>query len=191
MNKKLFLRATHILAVALTCLSLGSLSAQAKDIKVTDRYKPALGITPDGCQVWLIDDGIEGYAWNRTDRDGKPICVETAICFDDTADHLFVSGGSTLRPEQRERLTNLFKRQDIHSYAINGYTDSSGSYDRNMELSKQRATAVAQVALAAGAQVTAVRALGEQYPRATNSTAEGRALNRRVEVFCHRKIGEY
>ncbi len=35
----------------------------------------AIAYDPDGCQVWIIDDGIEGYSSPRFDpRTGKPIC---------------------------------------------------------------------------------------------------------------------
>ena len=36
-------------------------------------------VDPDGCQIWMIDDGFEGY-WSRR-RDpvtGLPVCFETA-----------------------------------------------------------------------------------------------------------------
>jgi outer membrane protein OmpA-like peptidoglycan-associated protein len=165
--------------------------ASAQQYVKTDKYKPALGVTPDGCQVWLIDDGWEGYAWNRTDKDGKPVCVETAICFNEPSDNLFDTDSGNLRPGQRERLTRFFQQDGVYSYAINGYTDARASYEYNIKLSKWRATTVAKVAQDAGANVTAVRAYGEQYPRATNSTREGLQQNRRVEIFCHRNIGEY
>ena len=34
-------------------------------------------VDPDGCQHWVIDDGIEGYMSPRLDRDGKPRCQDT------------------------------------------------------------------------------------------------------------------
>jgi predicted small lipoprotein YifL len=35
----------------------------------------AIAYDPDGCQVWIVDDGIEGYATRRFDpATGKPIC---------------------------------------------------------------------------------------------------------------------
>lgn len=164
--------------------------AVAQEAVKANRYKPALGVTPDGCQVWMIDDGAEGYAWNRTTRDGKPVCNETSVCFSEPSDNLFNTASGNLRPGQRQRLTKFFKQSGVHSYAINGYTDSRGSYEYNINLSKWRAKTVAEVAIAAGAQVTAVRALGEQYPRASNSSADGLQQNRRVEIFCHRNIRE-
>ncbi|MCC7321781.1 MAG: hypothetical protein IT542_12485 [Rubellimicrobium sp.] len=36
---------------------------------------PAVAYDPDGCQAWLMDDGVEGYAGRRRDRvSGLPIC---------------------------------------------------------------------------------------------------------------------
>lgn len=35
----------------------------------------AIAVTPDGCQAWLIDDGVEGRASNRLDPvSGLPVC---------------------------------------------------------------------------------------------------------------------
>ena len=38
----------------------------------------AIAVTPDGCQAWVIDDGVEGRASNRLDPvSGLPVCVGT------------------------------------------------------------------------------------------------------------------
>lgn len=38
--------------------------------------KAAVAITPDGCEAWVIDDGVEGYATTRSDpRSGLPVCT--------------------------------------------------------------------------------------------------------------------
>ena len=35
----------------------------------------AVAYDPDGCQVWIVDDGLEGYATRRFDpATGKPVC---------------------------------------------------------------------------------------------------------------------
>jgi len=67
---------------------------------------------------------------------------------------------------------------------ISGHTDSSGSDDFNQLLSEQRATAVADIILQSGIVVERVAAIGygENQPIADNSTANGRAENRRVEI---------
>lgn len=35
----------------------------------------AVAVTPDGCEAWIIDEGVEGYASTRSDpRTGLPVC---------------------------------------------------------------------------------------------------------------------
>lgn len=67
---------------------------------------------------------------------------------------------------------------------IAGHTDSSGADSYNLDLSRKRAMSVAEylstkeVAL----ERLAANGYGEQYPVSSNDTAEGRAINRRVEI---------
>jgi outer membrane protein OmpA-like peptidoglycan-associated protein len=66
-----------------------------------------------------------------------------------------------------------------------GHTDSVGSETYNQQLSERRARATADYLISQGvasSQVT-IEGRGEQDPRASNSTAEGRAQNRRVEIY--------
>lgn len=36
----------------------------------------AVAVTPDGCEAWLMDDGVEGYASTRSDpKSGLPVCT--------------------------------------------------------------------------------------------------------------------
>lgn len=36
----------------------------------------AVAVTPDGCQAWIMDEGVEGYASTRSDpRSGLPVCT--------------------------------------------------------------------------------------------------------------------
>ena len=68
--------------------------------------------------------------------------------------------------------------------AVSGHTDSTGARDYNQQLSEKRAASVASY-LKSRDIVDArfeVVGFGEDYPIADNSTAEGRALNRRVEL---------
>lgn len=54
--------------------------------KSRDRHSGNLGgpehlvagiwIDPNGCQHWIIDDGIEGYLSARLDKYGKPVCTD-------------------------------------------------------------------------------------------------------------------
>ena len=78
----------------------------------------------------------------------------------------------------------LLAHPDI-SVAVVGHTDSVGSQDINIALSRQRAAAVRQRLIDAydvdPAQVQA-EGMGYLAPVASNLTAEGRELNRRVEA---------
>ncbi|HDY7867374.1 TPA: OmpA family protein [Vibrio vulnificus] len=70
------------------------------------------------------------------------------------------------------------------SLVIDGFTDSTGNDASNQILSERRAESVRNFLIsqnvAAGRAVA--RGNGERYPLCTNSTAEGRACNRRVEI---------
>ncbi|EHK9047092.1 OmpA family protein [Vibrio vulnificus] len=70
------------------------------------------------------------------------------------------------------------------SLVIDGFTDSTGNDASNQILSERRAESVRSFLIsqnvAAGRAVA--RGNGERYPLCTNSTVEGRACNRRVEI---------
>ncbi|WP_373560970.1 OmpA family protein [Vibrio vulnificus] len=70
------------------------------------------------------------------------------------------------------------------SLVIDGFTDSTGNDASNQILSERRSESVRSFLIsqnvAAGRAVA--RGNGERYPLCTNSTAEGRACNRRVEI---------
>jgi outer membrane protein OmpA-like peptidoglycan-associated protein len=67
---------------------------------------------------------------------------------------------------------------------VYGHTDSTGSDAYNLDLSQRRADAVARYLISRGVSSARIqtKGMGEGYPVADNATAEGRALNRRVEV---------
>lgn len=41
---------------------------------LAERFVPAVWTDPDGCQHWVMDDGVEGYMTPRVDRHGRPVC---------------------------------------------------------------------------------------------------------------------
>jgi len=70
---------------------------------------------------------------------------------------------------------------------IDGHTDSQGAAEYNQQLSQRRATAVKNRLIEKfniPAQRMTARGFGEDMPVADNATAEGRFLNRRVDVVC-------
>ncbi len=101
---------------------------------------------------------------------------------------LFATGKADLQPESRPVLKEIASTLKEHAdlqILIEGHTDNVGSPAANLTLSDARAAAV-KAALVADfgigeARIT-TKGLGDTKPAVPNTTAEGRAQNRRVEV---------
>jgi len=48
------------------------------DSKDLSQLQAGIWIDPQGCDHWIIDDGVEGYLSQRLDKYGKPVCSGTA-----------------------------------------------------------------------------------------------------------------
>ena len=100
---------------------------------------------------------------------------------------LFASNRAILLPEARTRLDQvaevLLTTRERH-LNVEGYTDSQGSVNYNLDLSQRRAAAVRSYLVERGYQGDLIQAhgFGKESPVADNSSAEGRANNRRVEI---------
>ncbi len=66
------------------------------DSKHLSELKAGVWIDPNGCDHWIIDDGIEGYLSQRLDREGKPVCSGPALA--NTAIGGFKSGSPISDP---------------------------------------------------------------------------------------------
>jgi outer membrane protein OmpA-like peptidoglycan-associated protein len=100
----------------------------------------------------------------------------------------FDTDKAVLKPESRptlDEIAKLLRAQPQLNVVIVGHTDSQGTYDHNMDLSRRRAEAVAQ-ALVSSYQIARTRlrtaGIGFLAPVGSNATDEGRTLNRRVEL---------
>ena len=99
---------------------------------------------------------------------------------------LFDAGSSRIAGESAKVMDDLVAmlgRCPGIAFEIGGHTDSQGAAEMNLRLSKARAEAVMDRLVAAGippARLSA-RGYGEAAPIADNATADGRALNRRIE----------
>ncbi len=78
----------------------------------------------------------------------------------------------------------VFKEFDKNGIEVRGYTDNTGGYQYNVDLSVKRAQSVATYLMNQGVAGNrmSVYGLGPEQPIASNSTAQGRSLNRRVEI---------
>ncbi|EFE88027.1 OmpA family protein, partial [Fusobacterium periodonticum] len=93
---------------------------------------------------------------------------------------------SVVKPQYFEMLNNLkdFIEQNNYEVTLEGHTDSIGSNQYNIGLSRRRAEAVKAKLIEFGLaeeRIVGIEAKGEEYPVATNETPEGRLQNRRVE----------
>lgn len=104
----------------------------------------------------------------------------------------FSSGTESLPAAERRKLDWLVRYvkadSSIQSIVIDGHTDSVGRRPDNLEVSKGRAEMIAEYLLSANipADYLVTRWHGERYPVASNKTAQGRALNRRVTLRLER-----
>lgn len=99
----------------------------------------------------------------------------------------FDIGKATLRPESEQVLTQvagLLNSQPDWKMKIEGHTDSTGTKAANQVLSQQRAAAVVAWLVKDGIASSRLSAagLGDSKPIADNTTDDGRARNRRVEL---------
>jgi outer membrane protein OmpA-like peptidoglycan-associated protein len=114
---------------------------------------------------------------------------------------LFATGKSTLSSTASSSLsqfaTNVLNTNTDMNVAIQGYTDNAGwsnctaaqSTAKNQTLSLERANAVSNYLKnscgVSSSQIASVEGLGESNPVADNSTAAGKAQNRRVEIYLY------
>lgn len=104
------------------------------------------------------------------------------------SDTLFDIGSAEFKPEAMANLQQfaqrLLERGTVKSINIVGHTDSSGSDALNRKLSLARAISVRDALIDSGIANTVmlVSGVGASQPRTNNDTAQGRAMNRRVEV---------
>ncbi len=99
---------------------------------------------------------------------------------------LFAYNSAELLPGAMEHIqpwVEEMKRNSRLVVEIGGHTDSVGTFDYNQELSERRAMAVCDVFKSSGIEERRLRCIGygELRPKTTNTTEEGRSMNRRTE----------
>lgn len=100
---------------------------------------------------------------------------------------LFDVDKATLRPASQDQLSKLaviLNKYPDTNILLEGHTDSTGTAEHNLELSKLRAESVASYLTNIGVNPArfTIMGYGKTQPIADNTTLEGRQSNRRVEV---------
>ena len=121
------------------------------------------------------------------DRYSSAVLAENCISLGENAIH-FATGQFAI-PAGADRVlsevADQLKANSDWRWEVEGYTDNVGDKSANQKLSEERATSVANwlVDHGVGRSRLEVKGYGESNPVADNSTAEGRAKNRRVELI--------
>jgi OOP family OmpA-OmpF porin len=154
------------------------------------------GATVDatGCPVDSDDDGVfdgidqcpDTPSDVQVDVRGCPIAtkIEAPLVLHSLN---FASGSGELLPESYPALAEVVASLKAHPEVrieIRGYADSSGPEELNQRLTQERADSVKTFLVKAGIESSRLvaKGYGEANPIADNSTKEGRAQNRRVEL---------
>jgi len=146
----------------------------------TEVYDALVALLPH-MPSWVCSSDLSpAYADSYSPCAPPPMALETEALFD--------FDKSELRPEGQpmlDQLADALTRYPDSNILIVGHTDDYGSVPYNQALSERRARAIADYLRQKGvpaAEITA-EGRGELEPRTSNSTPQGRQLNRRVEVF--------
>jgi outer membrane protein OmpA-like peptidoglycan-associated protein len=86
--------------------------------------------------------------------------------------------------ETLNRIADYLLQKPSARISIKGYSDSTGDYSYNVSVSRFRANTIKTYLVGKGVDAAHIKAdgLGPENPIASNSTAEGRRKNRRVEI---------
>lgn len=101
---------------------------------------------------------------------------------------LFVTNQATLLAGAQaslDKVVDALKAQKGHTFVVGGHTDNTGTDAINDSLSQRRAQSVRDYLVSHGVDASLISAqgFGSHQPIADNTTLEGRAMNRRVEII--------
>lgn len=158
------------------------------------------GNTAVGAIIGGVVGGVAGgYIGDRMDKQAQRIEEEIPgaevtrvgeginVVFDENSGVYFDTNKSDIKGASAEtlnRLAGIFKEYPNSNILVEGHTDSAGSNEYNMALSKKRAESVTAYLTGQGLSIGrfTTKWYGEENPREDNATPEGRAKNRRVEL---------
>lgn len=139
---------------------------------------------PNGVELKVPEFGIERKLIAFIEDKNKPVDTKTWFSFDRLE---FETGSANLKPTSAEQLKNIaeiMKAFPKVKMKVGGYTDNVGNAADNLRLSQKRAENTMQEIVKLGVDAKRLEAVGygEKFPVADNSTEEGRAKNRRIDL---------
>lgn len=147
----------------------------------------------------VVGGAAGGYIGNRMDKQAERIEEEIPgaevtrvgeginVVFNEDAGVYFDTNKSAVKGTSAttlDKLTGILNEYPDTNILVEGHTDSAGADEYNMTLSKQRAQSVSKYLSDNGISTNRLTTkwYGETQPKADNTTTEGKAKNRRVEV---------
>ncbi|MCG6119981.1 MAG: OmpA family protein [Blastomonas sp.] len=149
-----------------------------------------------GAGIGAVAGAGVGYYLEQQERDLRRKTAGTGIDVTRDGDSLLLNmpsevtfdiDSSAVKPQFRNTLNDVaatLVQYESTYIDVYGHTDSTGSDAYNQTLSERRAQSVSSYLSTRGVQPArlATRGFGESQPVASNTTEEGRAQNRRVEI---------
>ena len=141
--------------------------------------------------------GYVGYGMDKQIKELKETTAGSGVDVTETPDGTgilvnlpdvtFAVDSTTISPGFRGTLDEVAQSMITYPSSlidVMGHTDSTGSDAYNLDLSRRRAESVANYLVSRGVSRARIESIGygEQHPVADNTTPEGRARNRRVEI---------
>lgn len=147
----------------------------------------------------VVGGAAGGYIGSRMDKQAKQIEQEIPgaevervgeginVTFDENSGIYFDTEKYNINDKSKaalQKLVGIFKEYPDTEILVEGHTDDRGSDSYNLTLSKNRAQAVTNFLVSEGISKGRfdTKWYGEAQPKYDNTTAEGRAKNRRVEL---------
>ena len=149
---------------------------QTQPYRCTDGDRDGVCDQDDQCLNTPV--GIKVLA-NGCYLDGPRGVALEGVFFANDSDQLSIPAQQILR-----KVAEVIKQSSASLIEVGGYTDDAGDAEYNLRLSAVRAAAVRDYLYSLGVKKSRlqVRGYGEASPRADNTSPEGRAMNRRVEL---------
>ncbi len=164
------------------------------------RYSGSMRVSVEGREVWIevLPYGKTEYRLDIIEKKAmeQQVVADAAALLADLEHqgHVVLSGiyfdtdKAVIKPESEaalQEIAKLLREHPAMKAFIVGHTDMSGSFEHNLDLSRRRAEAVVHDLVTrfkiSGDRLTA-RGVGPLAPVGSNNSANGRALNRRVEL---------
>ncbi len=150
-----------------------------------------------GAGIGAAAGGYVGYRMDEQSRELEEVTAGTGVDVGQTPDGsgilvnfpdvTFAVDSTNISPQMRSTLDGVAQSMIDYPQSlidVMGHTDSTGSEQYNLDLSRRRAESVANYLVSRGVARARIETIGygEQYPVADNSTESGRSQNRRVEI---------